>query len=85
MRVETVWYLLEEIEIRRGLDREARCRDSTLELMVAEKRHVRRPSRGSTLRILSRMGPKSMSSNLSASSMTRYFRLRREKPLVFSK
>lgn len=44
-----------------------------------------RRSRGRTLRILSRMGPKSRSRSLSASSMTRYFRFRREKPLVFSR
>lgn len=70
--------------MRRGLEREARWSDSTLELSVAEKRYVRR-SRGRTLRILSRIGPKSMSRSLSASSMTRCLRPRREKPLVFSR
>jgi len=44
-----------------------------------------RRSRGSTLRILSRMGPKSRSRRRSASSMTRYLRERREKPFVFSR
>ena len=73
-----------EIETRKGLESDARCRDSTFEDIVAEKRYVRR-SRGRTLRILSRMGPKSRSSRRSASSMTRYFKLRREKPLVFSR
>jgi hypothetical protein len=70
---------------RMGLCSEARWSDSTLELMVALKRYVCRPSLGSTLRILSRMGPKSRSSSLSASSITRYFRFRIEKPFVFSR
>ena len=45
--------------MRRGFWRLARWRDSTFEVIVAEKRYVRLPSRGRTLRILSMMGPKS--------------------------
>lgn len=41
-KVETVWYLFVDIETRRGFLREARWRDSTFEVIVAEKRYVRR-------------------------------------------
>lgn len=82
--VETVWYLSWDTDTRNGFDREARCSDSTLLDIVAEKRNVRR-SFGRIFRILSRIGPKSRSSNLSASSMTRYLSDRNEKPLVFSR
>ena len=51
-----------------GLFKLARCSLATFVVMVAEKRYVFR-SLGITFRILSMMGPKSISSNLSASSM----------------
>lgn len=73
------------METRAGLESEARWSDSTLELMVAENKYVCRFSRGRTLRILSRIGPKSRSSNRSASSITKYFKPRKENPLVFSR
>jgi len=46
-------YLL--ILTRMGSRNEARCNDSTLELIVAENKNVRRFSLGNTLRILSRI------------------------------
>jgi hypothetical protein len=51
-----------------GLFRLARWSLATFVVMVAEKRYVLR-SFGMTFKILSMMGPKSISSNLSASSM----------------
>lgn len=78
--------LLSSVErvILRGFLREARWSWLTFEVMVAEKSIVRRESLvGIFLRILSMLGPKSMSKSLSASSRTRNFKLRREKPFVF--
>ena len=100
MSVDTVWCKF-LIETRAGSRREARSRDSTLEVIVAENRYVWR-SLGRTLRILSITAPKSKSqyqywpclgsakeiprSNIrSASSTTRYFKLLRLKPFVFSR
>ena len=71
-------------EILTGLRRDARCSWFTFAVMVAEKSIVLRASPlGMFLRILSIEGPKSMSRSRSASSRTRNFRLRSEKPLVF--
>lgn len=53
-----------------GSRNEARCSLATLVVIVAENKYVCRLSLGITLRILSMTGPKSRSSNLSASSMT---------------
>lgn len=54
---------------RAGFCKLARCSLSTFVVIVAENKYVCR-SFGSTLRILSITGPKSMSNSLSASSMT---------------
>lgn len=59
----------EDTSTRIGLFRLARCSLSTLVVIVAENRNVFR-SFGITFRILSMIGPKSMSSSLSASSIT---------------
>lgn len=55
--------------MRTGFDKLARWSFATFVVIVAEKRYVVR-SLGMTFRILSMIGPKSMSSNLSASSRT---------------
>ena len=60
---------LDETSTLIGLFKLARCSLSTLVVMVAENKNVFR-SLGMTLRILSMIGPKSISSNRSASSMT---------------
>lgn len=55
--------------MRTGFDKLARWSFATFVVIVAEKRYVVR-SFGMTFRILSMIGPKSMSSSLSASSRT---------------
>jgi len=80
--VETVLCSV-DAEILMGFDKQARCSDSILLDMVAENRYV--VLFGNIFRILASNGPKSRSSSLSASSRTRYFNCRSEKPLVFSK
>lgn len=59
----------DDTSTRTGLFKLARCSFATLVVMVAENKYVFR-SFGITLRILSMMGPKSISSSRSASSMT---------------
>lgn len=69
---------------RKGSRRLALCRLSTFEDMVALKRNVRL-SLGRNLSSLSRIGPKSISSSRSASSMTKYLVFDSLKPFVFSR
>lgn len=63
------WTHFSDTSTRTGFDKLARCSLATLVVIVAENRYVVR-SLGIAFRILSIIGPKSMSSNLSASSKT---------------